>query len=63
MEIVQVFVSQNTLERVRAVLEPMNLTPEEVMVQFYQFCAEPDNLPALKKMLAAWMANEEPADI
>ena len=63
MEIVQVFVSQNILERVRAVLEQMNLTPEEVMVQISQFCAEPDNLPALKAMLAVWMSNEEPADI
>lgn len=57
MEIVQVFVAKETLEQVRSVLEQMNLTPEEVIVQFYQFCADPDNLPALKEILASWTDN------
>ena len=56
MEIVQVFVDQETLEQVRAVLEPMNLTPEELIVLFYQFCSDQKNLPVLKTMLAEWMA-------
>ena len=63
MEIVQVFVNQDILEQVRAVLEPMNLTPEEVIVQFYQFCAKQDNLPLLKEMLAAWMSDGDTVDL
>ena len=54
MEIVQAFIDKTTLEKVREILEPMNLTPEEVLVRFYEFCADPDNTETLKRMIEEW---------
>ena len=47
-------IDEDILERLKQILTPLRLTPEELAERFIRFCADPNNKDAVKAMFDEW---------
>ena len=43
------------LKEVKAFLEPMGLTPEDMIVRFVKFCADPERKEEAIRLIHSWI--------
>ena len=58
-EIVEIQVDAELLEQLEAVIAPMGLTPEILIVKFFEFCADPATQKLAISLLLKWKAEQE----
>ena len=58
-EIVEIQVGAELLEQLEAVIAPMGLTPEILIVKFFEFCADPATQELAISLLLKWKAEQE----
>ena len=58
-EIVEIQVDAELLEQLEAVIAPMGLTPEILIVKFFEFCADPATQELAISLLLKWKAEQE----
>ena len=58
-EIVEIQVDAELLEQLEAVIAPMGLTPEILIVKFFEFCADPATQEQAISLLLKWKAEQE----
>lgn len=58
-EIVEIQVDAELLEQLEAVIAPMGLTPEILIVKFFEFCADPATQEQTISLLLKWKAEQE----
>ena len=58
-EIVEIQVDAELLEQLEAVIAPMGLTPEILIVKFFEFCVNPATQEQAISLLLKWKAEQE----
>ena len=58
-EIVEIQVDAELLEQLEAVIAPMGLTPEILIVKFFEFCVDPATQEQAISLLLKWKAEQE----
>ena len=58
-EIVEIQVDAELLEQLEAVIAPMGLTPEILIVKFFELCADPATQEQTISLLLKWKAEQE----
>ena len=58
-ELVEIQVDAELLEQLEAVIAPMGLTPEMLIVKFFEFCADPATQKLAISLLLKWKAEQE----
>ena len=58
-EIVEIQVDAELLEQLEAVIAPMGLTPEILIVKFFEFCVGPATQEQAISLLLKWKAEQE----
>ena len=58
-EIVEIQADAELLERLEAVIAPMGLTPEMLIVKFFEFCVDPATQERAISLLLKWKAEQE----
>ena len=50
---------EGVLKKLKEILSPMGLTPEFVAEEFIRFCADPDNIVAVRALFSEWINKEK----
>lgn len=58
-ELVEIQVDAELLEQLEKIIAPMGLTPEMLIVKFYEFCADPATQELAISLLLKWKAEQE----
>ena len=58
-EIVEIQVDAELLEQLEAVIAPMGLTPEILIVKFFEFCVDSATQEQAISLLLKWKAEQE----
>ena len=58
-EIVEIRVDAELLEQLEAVIAPMGLTIETLIVKFFEFCVDPSTQEQATSLLLKWKAEQE----
>ena len=58
-ELMEIQVDAELLEQLKAVIAPMGLTPEMLIVKFFEFCADPATQKLAISLLLKWKAEQE----
>lgn len=58
METVEICVDADLLEKVRQILKPYGLTPEDAIVLFFEFCVNPETQQQAISLLLQWRAEQ-----
>lgn len=52
-------IDEGVLKKLKEILSPMGLTPEFVAEEFIRFCADPDNIIAVRALFSEWINKEK----
>ena len=52
-------IDEELLKQLKEILSPMGLTPEFVAEEFIRFCADPDNIIAVRALFSEWINKEK----
>ena len=58
-ELVEIQVDAELLEQLEKIIAPMGLTPEMLIVKFFEFCADPATQELAISLLLKWKAEQE----
>ncbi|MCG4610064.1 MULTISPECIES: hypothetical protein [Anaeromassilibacillus] len=58
-EIVEIQVDADVLEELKTVIAPLGLTPEMLIVRFFEFCTDPATQEEAVSLLLKWKAELE----
>ena len=58
-EVVEIQIDAELLEQLKKVIEPMGLTPEMLIVRFFEFCVDPATQERAISRLLKWKAEQE----
>ena len=58
-ELVEIQVDAELLEQLKKIIAPMGLTPEMLIVKFFEFCADPATQKLAISLLLKWKAEQE----
>ena len=58
-ELVELQVDAELLEQLKKIIAPMGLTPEMLIVKFFEFCADPATQELAISLLLKWKAEQE----
>ena len=62
-EVVEIQIDAELLEQLDKVIEPMGLTPEMLIVRFFEFCVDPATQEQAISLLLKWKAEQEAESI
>ena len=58
-ELVEIQVDAELLEQLEKIITPMGLTPEMLIVKFFEFCVDPATQELAISLLLKWKAEQE----
>lgn len=58
-ELVEIQVDAELLEQLKKIIAPMGLTPEMLIVKFFEFCADPATQELAISLLLNWKAEQD----
>ena len=59
METIEICVDADLLEKVRRILKPYGLSPEDAVVIFLKFCVDPETRQEAIALLLKWKMEQE----
>ena len=52
---ISIEVDEDLLKEIKAFLEPMGLTPEDLIGRFLEFCADPERRAEAVRLIRSWI--------